>query len=64
MSPVRDDAYLSQQLDFLPLSKKQNCWDNAIAKSFFKTLKTELIYQTKFQTKKETELYIFEYIKT
>lgn len=44
--------------------RKGNCWDNAVAESFFKTLKTELIYQHKCQTKKETELCIFEYIET
>ena len=25
------------------MSRKGNCWDNAVAKSFFKSLKTELI---------------------
>jgi len=46
------------------MSRKGNCWDNSVAESFFKTLKTELIYQYKYQTKKETELCIFEYIET
>ncbi|HEY9298984.1 MAG TPA: IS3 family transposase, partial [Phormidium sp.] len=26
------------------MSRKANCWDNSVAESFFKTLKTELIY--------------------
>jgi putative transposase len=26
------------------MSRKGNCWDNAVAESFFHTLKTELIY--------------------
>lgn len=30
------------------MSRKGNCWDNAVAESFFHTLKVELIYQTKF----------------
>ncbi|MBT4382301.1 MAG: DDE-type integrase/transposase/recombinase, partial [Candidatus Marinimicrobia bacterium] len=30
--------------------RKGNCYDNAMAESFFKTLKTELIYQNKYQT--------------
>jgi putative transposase len=46
------------------MSRKGNCWDNAVAESFFKTLKVELIYQNKYQTRKEAELSIFEYIET
>ncbi|PHZ84737.1 hypothetical protein CRD36_10655 [Paremcibacter congregatus] len=30
------------------MSRKGNCWDNAVAESFFHTLKTELIHQQKF----------------
>lgn len=33
------------------MSRKGNCWDNAVAESFFHTLKVELIYQTKFRLK-------------
>jgi transposase InsO family protein len=29
------------------MSRKGNCWDNTVAKSFFKSLKTELIYGNK-----------------
>ena len=29
------------------MSRKGNCWDNAVAESFFKSLKTELIYGNK-----------------
>lgn len=43
------------------MSRKGNCWDNAVAESFFKTLKTVLIYLYKYQTKKETELCIFPF---
>ena len=46
------------------MSRKGNCWDNAVAESFFKSLKTELIYHNKYQTRKEAELSIFEYIET
>jgi putative transposase len=46
------------------MSRKGNCWDNAVAESFFKTLKTELVYHHKYQTRKEAELSIFEYIET
>jgi transposase InsO family protein len=46
------------------MSRKGNCWDNAVAESFFKTLKTELIYHNKYQTKQQAALSIFEYIET
>lgn len=46
------------------MSRKGNCWDNAVAESFFKSLKTELIYHQKYHTKKQAELSIFEYIET
>ncbi|CCG52122.1 Transposase IS3 family [Flavobacterium indicum GPTSA100-9 = DSM 17447] len=45
------------------MSRKGNCWDNAVAESFFKSLKTELIYGNKLITKKQMELEIFEYIE-
>lgn len=45
------------------MSGKGNCWDNAVAESFFKTLKIELIYQNPFQNKHETESSISEYIE-
>jgi transposase InsO family protein len=46
------------------MSRKGNCWDNAVAESFFKTLKTELVYHHKYQTRQQAELSIFEYIET
>jgi putative transposase len=46
------------------MSRKGNCWDNAVAESFFKTLKTELTNQHNYQTRAEAELSIFEYIET
>lgn len=45
------------------MSRKGNCWDNAVAESFFKTIKSELVYWHNFQTRKEAELRIFEYIE-
>jgi transposase InsO family protein len=45
------------------MSRKGNCWDNAVAESFFKTLKTELIYGNKRMSKKQMELEVFEYIE-
>lgn len=45
------------------MSRKANCWDNAVAESFFKSLKNELVYQTTFYTKKQAKLEIFKYIE-
>lgn len=45
------------------MSRKGNCWDNAVAESFFKSLKTELIYGNKLISKEQMELEIFEYIE-
>ena len=45
------------------MSRKGNCWDNAVAESFFKTLKSDLVYDTYFYTKKQAKYEIFEYIE-
>lgn len=45
------------------MSRKGNCWDNAVAESFFKSMKTEMVYQIEFTTKKQAKLAIFEYIE-
>ncbi len=45
------------------MSRKGNCWDNAVAESFFKTMKTEMVYHHKFTTRQEARLAIFEYIE-
>lgn len=46
------------------MSRKGNCWDNAVAESFFKTLKVEFIYQNRFSTYQEASIAIFEWIET
>lgn len=46
------------------MSRKGNCWDNAVAESFFKTLKTEWVYQNKFTHKEKAALAEFEYIES
>ncbi|MCD1116745.1 IS3 family transposase [Chryseobacterium turcicum] len=45
------------------MSRRGNYWDNAVAESFFKSLKTELIYGNKLTTKEQMELEVFEYIE-
>ena len=46
------------------MSRKGNCWDNAVAESFFKTLKAELVYLTSYKTRSEAKSSIFAYIET
>ena len=45
------------------MSRKANCWDNAVAESFFKSLKTEMIYGSLQLSTKLMESKIVEYIE-
>ena len=45
------------------MSRTGNCYDNACLESFFHTLKTELVYDKKYYTRKEAQSSIFEYIE-
>jgi len=41
----------------------KGCYDNAVIESFFYTLKTELIYLKRFESKQEVTRALFEYIE-
>jgi len=45
------------------MSAKGNCYDNAVAESFFKSLKVELIYWEKYLTRRSAISSIFAYIE-
>ena len=45
------------------MSRKGDCWDNAVAESFFGTLKQELVYHETYRTRSEARLSMFEYIE-
>jgi len=45
------------------MSRKGNCWDNACAESFFKTIKTELDILKKGGSVREVRTAVFEYIE-
>ena len=45
------------------MSGKGNCYDNAVAESFFGTLKKELVYHRNYKTRREARQSIFEYIE-
>jgi len=44
------------------MSRKGNCWDNAVAESFFKTIKVESLYHYKFETFEQIKTVVFDYI--
>jgi transposase InsO family protein len=45
------------------MSRKGNCYDNAVMESFFATLKQELIYRQPYQSRQQTKQDIFEYVQ-
>jgi transposase InsO family protein len=45
------------------MSKKGDCWDNAVAESFFATLKKQSIYGQLLQSRQKMRLQIFEFIE-
>ncbi len=44
------------------MSGKGNCFDNAAVETFFKTLKAELVWRRSWETRRQVELALFEYI--
>ena len=56
-------AILAQNEFIGSMSKKGDCWDNAVAESFFHTLKVELVHRHKFRTREEAKRKIFEYVE-
>lgn len=45
------------------MSRKGDCWDNAVAESFFSTLKAELVYRTDYVSRSQASASLFEYIE-
>jgi len=45
------------------LGQPGTCWDNAVAESFFATLKTELLHRRPWPTRQAAQSAIFEYIE-
>lgn len=55
---------LLEEYDILQsMSRKGDCWDNAVSESFFHSLKTELVHHERFRTRAEANQAIFEYIE-
>ena len=45
------------------MSRRGDCWDNAVAESFFATLKTELIFHESFASRIQASTAVFEHIE-
>ena len=45
------------------MSRRGNCWDNAVAESFFGSLKSELIYRNTYLTRIQACMDVFDYIE-
>lgn len=54
---------LSQNNIMCSMSRKGNCWDNAVAESFFHSLKTECVYHEHYLTRHAAKQSIFDYIE-
>ena len=54
---------LNQQQYIPSMSRKANCWDNAVAESFFHTLKTECLYLEDLQTRDQACDVVFDYVE-
>ena len=65
-SQYASDAYraaLREHGVVCSMSRKGNCWDNAVAESFFSSLKTELVHRTVFLTHESARMAIAEWIE-
>jgi transposase InsO family protein len=45
------------------MSRKGNCWDNAVTEAFFGVLKNEMVHHEQFRTRQEAQDKIFDYIE-
>ena len=57
-------ALLAAHGGIASMSRKGNCWDNAVAESFFATLELELIVKSDWATRDAARRAIFDYIET
>ena len=55
-------AELRKHGALISMSGKGNCFDNAIVETFFKTLKSEIVWRTVFMTRQDAEAAIGSYI--
>ena len=56
-------AMLAEHGIMCSMSRCGNCYDNAVAESFFGTLKTELVHRERYATRSEAQSSVFEWIE-
>lgn len=56
-------ALLKKYAMLRSMSGKGNCYDNAVAESFFSSLKNEIVHHRNYQTRDQARTEIFEYIE-
>jgi putative transposase len=56
-------ALLAEMHITVSMSRKGNCWDNAVTESFFGTLKSECVDLVSFQTRTEARQTVFEFVE-
>jgi len=56
-------SFLRQNRMLCSMSRKGNCYDNAVVESFFKSLKAEIPEYRRFSTREEARKNLFEYIE-
>ncbi len=54
---------LTQNGMMASMSRKGNCYDNAVVESFFSTLKNELVHEREYHTREEAQAEVFEFIE-
>lgn len=59
---IEDQAELKKRGIRISMSGKGNCYDNSVVETFFKTLKSELVWRTVFQTRAGAKAAIGRYI--
>ena len=57
------DVLASEGIE-VSMSRKGNCWDNAVAESFYATLKVELVNRQSWASMRELRVALFDYIET
>ena len=60
---ARYRALLAEHGIACSMSRPGNCYDNALAESFFGTLKTELVHRTRYATRAQARASVFEWIE-
>jgi len=56
-------AELENKKILCSMSRKGNCWDNAVAESFFHTLKVERVNRKKYQSRAQARVDLFQFIE-